>query len=55
MADIRKMIENLKEGMIVFLLGENEKKSDILYTDEELYELYNIKKDIEKFPKHSSG
>jgi hypothetical protein len=54
---IRAMVDSLINGAIVWLQGELEEKPDQqppLYTKEEKKELYSIKKDIEKYPKHSS-
>lgn len=52
---VREMLDNILNDVIVFLKGEkreNPFKNQPLYTKEELKQLYGIKKDIEKFPKH---
>lgn len=53
MSLVEKIKESLEE-VIIFLKGEDEENKDKqLYTDEEMRELYGIKKDIQKFPKKS--
>ena len=50
-----KIVDMINE-VIVFLKGEEDNPNEPLrplYTNEELKEMYSIKKDIEKFPKHS--
>lgn len=50
---IRKAVDSLIEGVIIFLEGERKyEERRPLYTREELDELYGIKKDIQRFPKH---
>ena len=53
--NLQEKLKSTFDNVIIFLKGEeSEKKSQIpLYTKEEKRELYNIKKDIERFPKNS--
>lgn len=52
---LQEKLKSTFDEVIVFLKGEkSEEKSQIpLYTKEEKKELYNIKKDIDKFPRKS--
>lgn len=53
---VREILDNILNEVIVFLKNEKPKvlpRNQPLYTDKELKQLYNIKKDIDKFPKHS--
>jgi hypothetical protein len=54
---VRIAIDSLISNAIIFLKGEDEKHDSQppLYTKEEKDELYGIKKDIERYPKHSSA
>ena len=51
---IREVLDNLVDGVIIWLEGEEKPLQDPpLYTREEKMELYGIKKDIERYPKHA--
>lgn len=50
---LRDKVKNMINSSIIFLKGEKRQKESFirpLYTKEELHELYNIKKDLEKYP-----
>lgn len=53
--DVREKIDSLKNRVIIWLKGEESEKTfrRPLYTKEELHEFYNIKKELDKFPRKS--